>query len=44
MQNVKNIPQTIGSINSLGKTSKSDDDKIFDSILSSEEGLDSLFG
>ena len=44
MQNVKNIPKTIGSVNSLGKTSKSDDDKIFDSILSSEEGLDSLFG
>ena len=44
MQNVKNIPQTIGSVNSLGTTSKSDDDKIFDSILSSEENLDSLFG
>ncbi len=44
MQNVKDIPQTIGSVNSLGKTSKSDDDKIFDSILSSEENLDSLFG
>ena len=44
MQNVKNIPKTIGSVNSLGKTSKSDDDKIFDSILGSEENLDSLFG
>ena len=44
MQNVKNIPQTIGSVKSLGTTSKSDDDKIFDSILSSEENLDSLFG
>ena len=44
MQNVKNIPKTIGSVNSLGKTSKSDDDKIFDSILGSEQNLDSLFG
>lgn len=44
MQNVKNIPKTIGSVNSLGKTNKSDDDKIFDSILSSEQNLDSLFG
>ena len=44
MQNVKDIPKTIGSVNSLGKTNKSDDDKIFDSILSSEQKLDSLFG
>ena len=44
MQNVKNIPKSIGSVNSLGKTSKSDDDKIFDSILGSEQNLDSLFG
>ena len=44
MKNVKDIPQTIGSVNSLGKTSKSDDDKIFDSILGSEQALDSLFG
>ena len=44
MQNVKDIPKTIGSVNSLGKTSKSDDDQIFDSILGSERNLDSLFG
>ena len=44
MKNVQDIPKTIGSVNSLGKTSKSDDDSIFDSILSSERNLDSLFG
>ena len=44
MKNVREVPQSVANINSLGTAEKSNDDKVFESILSSDDKLDSLFG
>ena len=43
MKNVREIPTSQSSANST-KTSKSQDDELFDSILGLDDGLDNLFG
>ena len=44
MKNMKDMPSTVGATNSAGSADKSEDDQIFDSILGSEQKIDSLFG
>ena len=44
MKNVREVPQSVANVNSLGTAEKSNDDKIFESILSSDAQLDDLFG
>ena len=44
MKNVREVPQSVAAVNSMGTANKSDDDKIFESILGSDASLDELFG
>ena len=44
MKNMKNMPASVGGVNSAGSANKSEDDKIFESILGSDDKLDSMFG
>lgn len=44
MKNVREVPQSVAAINSMGTADKSDDDKVFESILGSDAQLDELFG
>ena len=44
MKNVREVPQSVAAVNSIGTATKSDDDKIFESILGSDAQLDELFG
>tara|TARA_R100000655_G_scaffold20867_1_gene42909 strand:- start:4318 stop:5199 length:882 start_codon:yes stop_codon:yes gene_type:complete len=44
MKNVRNIPTSASDSNNQGDVKKSADDSIFDSLASSDRGLDNLFG
>ena len=44
MKNVRNIPTSASDSNNQGDVKKSVDDSIFDSLASSDRGLDNLFG